>query len=43
MGLHNTMNATRIGQDYERVLFAFRDNALQNYVEQNPIDGNDNA
>jgi len=29
-------NATRTAQDYEMILFAFRDNALQNYVEQNP-------
>jgi len=30
--------AHRTAQDYEMVLFAFRDNALQNYVEQNPAE-----
>jgi len=29
-------HAIRTAQDYEMILFAFRDNALQNYVEQNP-------
>jgi len=46
MGVHGTRTdidtvshcVHRTAQDYEMILFAFRDNALQNYVDQNPAE-----